>query len=409
MDFRLTPEQQEFRNEFKSWLEKNLPEGWDPNRNRNFETHEELKQAYKDFQKRLSDAGYVAMHYPKEYGGQGKTLMEETIVLQVLSTTCIELRSPGIVTHGMAVPVLFTCGTEEQKKAYLPKILDGTHIWCQGFSEPNAGSDVANVSTMAIKEGDRYIVNGQKVWTSFAHMADYCLLLVRSDPDTAKHKGLSYLLVDMKAPGVDVRPMTQITGESEFNEIFFDNVEVPLNMLVGNENQGWQIAITTLMFERAMGDVVIGAAYEKSISRLLDMAAHTKRSGRPVIEDPVFRQQLARSYVEVMVLKYHGLRNFSQQLKGGIPGPEGSIGKLLWSEPNQRLTEAAIGMQGPHSQVMKGSAWSIDDGLWQYAFLRSKGNTIEAGTSEIQRNIIGERVLGLPKDLTRAKIAKTEA
>jgi alkylation response protein AidB-like acyl-CoA dehydrogenase len=305
----------------------------------------------------------------------------------------------------MAVPVLFTCGTEEQKKKFLPKILDGTHIWCQGFSEPDAGSDVANVSTMAIKEGDRYIVNGQKVWTSAAHMSDYCLLLVRSDPDSAKHKGLSYLLVDIKAPGVDVRPMTQITGESEFNEIFFDNVEVPVDMLLGQENMGWQIAITTLMFERVMGDVVIGAAYEKNMERMLDMAANTKRSGRPVIEDPVYRQQLAQSFIEIMALKNHGLRNFSQQLKGGIPGPEGSIGKLLWSEPNQRLSEAALGMQGPGSQVTTGSPWAVDDGLWQYAYLRSKGNTIEAGTSEIQRNIIGERVLGLPKDMSRAKIA----
>jgi alkylation response protein AidB-like acyl-CoA dehydrogenase len=409
MDFRFTTEQEEFRNEFVSWLENNLPENWDPTRFRQFETKEELNQAYKDFQKRLFDGGYTAMHYPKEYGGQGKTLLEEIIVLQVLSTTCIELRMPGVVTHGMAVPVIFTCGTEEQKTKYLPKILDGTHIWCQGFSEPDAGSDVANVSTMAIKEGDRYFVNGQKVWTSYAHMSDYCLLLVRSDPDTAKHKGLSYLLVDMKAPGIDVRPMTQITGESEFNEIFFDNVEVPVDMLVGQENMGWQIAITTLMFERVMGDVVIGAAYEKNIARMMAMAGNTKRSGKPVIENPVFRQQLAQSYIEIMALKYHGLRSFSHQLKGGIPGPEGSIGKLLWSEPNQRLTEAAIGMQGPNSQILGGSEWSVDDGLWQYAYLRSKGNTIEAGTSEIQRNIIGERVLGLPKDMSRAKIAKAEA
>jgi alkylation response protein AidB-like acyl-CoA dehydrogenase len=405
MDFRFTSEQEEFRNEFVSWVNKNLPDDWDPTRYRKYETQEELKQAYKNFQKKLFDAGYTAMHYPKEYGGQGKTLMEEIIVVQVLSTTCIELRMPGVVTQGMAVPVIFTCGTEEQKKKYLPKIFDGTHIWCQGFSEPDAGSDVANVSTMAVKEGDRYVVNGQKVWTSFAHMSDYCLLLVRTDPDTAKHKGLSYLLVDMKAPGVDVRPMTQITGESEFNEVFFDDVEVPADMLVGRENMGWQIAITTLMFERVMGDVVIGAAYEKNYQRMMDMAKRTRRSGRPVIEDPVFRQQLARSFIEIMVLKYHGLRSFSQQLKGGIPGPEGSIGKLLWSEPNQRLAETAIGLQGPNGQVMRGSLWAIDDGLWQYAYLRSKGNTIEAGTSEIQRNIIGERVLGLPKDMSRAKIA----
>ena len=403
MDFRLTPEQETFREEFISWLEKNLPEGWDPNRYRNYETQEELKGAYKDFQKRLSDAGYAGMHYPKEYGGQSRTLMEEAIVLQSLFSTCEELVHPGVITHALAVPTIFHCGSEEQKKMFLPKILDGSNIWCQGFSEPDAGSDVANVSTTAVKEKDYYIVKGQKVWTSYAHMADYCVLLVRTDTTVVKHKGLSYLLVDMTLPGIDVRPMEQITGEAEFDEVFFDDVRVPVDMLVGQENEGWKIALTTLMFERIMGDVGLGAFYEKNFEKIIEMAGRTKRSGRPVIEDPVFRQQLARSYIEIMVLKYHGLRNFSQQLKGEIPGPEGSIGKLLWSEPNQRLTEAAIGLQGPNSQVMSGSPWSIDDGHWQFHFLRSKGNTIEAGTSEIQRNIIGERVLGLPKDMSRVE------
>jgi alkylation response protein AidB-like acyl-CoA dehydrogenase len=303
----------------------------------------------------------------------------------------------------MAVPLIMMCGSEEQKKTLLPKIFDGTHIWSQGFSEPDAGSDVANVSTLAVREGDHYVVNGQKVWTSFAHISDYCLLLVRTDPNVAKHKGLSYLLVDMKLSGIEVRPMTQITGEAEFNEIFFDDAHVPVDMRVGEENEGWKIAITTLMFERIMGDIIIGAAYETNIMKMLEMAKQTKRSGKPVIDDPIFRDQIAKSYVEIMVSKYHGLRSFSQQLKGGVPGPEGSICKLLWSEPNQRLTESAVGMQGPHGLVMRGSPWSIEDGFWQYAYLRSKGNTLEAGTSEILRNIIGERVLGLPKDLSRGK------
>jgi alkylation response protein AidB-like acyl-CoA dehydrogenase len=175
-------------------------------------------------------------------------------------------------------------------------------------------------------------------------------------------------------------------------------------MLVGAEGQGWQIAVTTMMFERVLGDVMMGASYEKKIEKILSMAQTVKRSGRPALEDPIFRQHIAQSYIEVMVLKYHGLRNFSHQLKGGVPGPAGSIGKLLWSEPNQRLTEAAFDMQGILSQIMDGSAWSIQDGFWQFDFLRSKGNTIEAGTSEIQRNIIGERVLGLPKDMSRAKV-----
>ena len=403
MDFRLTPEQEAFREEFISWLNKNLPDDWDPSRYRNYDSQEEWGRAYSDFQRRLFDGGYAVMHYPKEYGGQGKSLMEEVIVSQGLFSTCPELRIPGVVTHGMVVPTIFTCGNEEQKRAFLPKILDGTHIWCQGFSEPDAGSDMANVSTRAVRENGHYIINGQKVWTSFAHLADYCIMLVRTDPNVARHKGLSYFLLDMKLPGVEVRPMTQITGEAEFNELFFDDVRVPEEMRVGEEGQGWQIAITTLMFERVLGDAIMGAAYETNIQKMIELASQTKRSGRPVIHDPIFRQQLAQAYIEVMVLKYHGLRSLSNQLKTKIPGPEGSIGKLLWSEPNQRITEAAIGMQGPNSQIMGGSPWTIQDGYWQYSFLRSKGNTIEAGSSEILRNIIGERILGLPKDVSRAK------
>ena len=402
MDYRFTQEQEAFREEFISWLAKNLPEGWDPDRYGNYEAQDELKEACKDFQKRLFDAGYAGMHYPKEYGGQGKTIIEEAIVLQVLATTCTELRHPVGIGYAMAAPVIYNKGREEQKMEFLPKILDGSHIWCQGFSEPEAGSDVANVSTTAMRDGDHYIVNGQKVWTSYAHIAEYCMLLVRTDPNKAKHKGLSYLLVDMTLPGIEVRPMTQITGDAEFNEIFFDDVRVPVNALAGEENQGWQMALTTMMFERVLGDVVLGAGYEKNIESMIAMARRVKRSGRPVIEDPVFRQQLAQSYIEVMVLKYHGLRNFSRQIKGATPGPEGSIGKLLWSEANQRLTEAAIGMQGPGSQVLGGNSWSIEDGFWLFNYLRAKGNTIEAGTSEIQRNIIGERVLGLPKDMSRS-------
>ena len=402
MDYRLDRKQEAFRKKFVAWLEKNLPEGWDPSRYRNYDSGEARARAYRDFQRRLFEAGYAAMHYPKEYGGQGKTLMEEIIVLQTLSYTCMELKMPGGVTHGMAAPTILHCGNEEQKRKYLPKIMDGTHIWCQGFSEPNAGSDVANVSTRAVKKNGHYVVNGQKVWTSVAHLSDYCILLVRTDPNVAKHKGLSYLLLDMKLPGVEVRPTTQITGEADFNELFFDDVHVPEEMLVGQEGQGWMIAITTLMFERVVGDALMASAFEKNMERMVALAKETKRSGKPVIEDPVFRQQLAQGFIEVMVLKYHGLRNLSAQIQGGIPGPEGSIGKLLWSEPNQRICENAVAMQGPSSQIMRGSPWSVQDGFWQYGFLRSKGNTIEAGTSEVQRNIIGERCLDLPKDISRA-------
>ncbi len=406
MDFRLTPEEQSFQKEFASWLEKNLPDGWDDGPRRLYDSWDEYSALHRDFQKRLFNAGYAGMQYPKEYGGQGRGLMEEIIVNETIASTCMELKIPGVITFGMAVPTMLFCGTEEQKREFIPKCLDGTHVWCQGFSEPNAGSDVVNVSTRAVKENGRYVVNGQKIWTSFAHIADYCILLVRTDPKAPKHKGLSYLLLDMKSPGVEVRPIRQITGDAEFNEVFMEDVRVPAEMLVGEEGQGWRIAITTLMFERAMGDAIMGGMFTRNVRNMTRMARETKRSGRPALDDPIFRQQLAQSYIETMVLKCHGYRSLSRMLGGGIPGPEGSIGKLLWSESNQRICEWAVGMQGPNSQIMRGSRWGIQDGTWQHQYLRSKGSTIEAGTSEIQLNIIGERVLGLPKDVTRASRQK---
>ncbi|MBN1615633.1 MAG: acyl-CoA dehydrogenase family protein [Deltaproteobacteria bacterium] len=400
MDYRFTVEQEAFRKEFADWLAKQIPKGFDPSK-RNYYDDDEWKAAYQKFQKSLFEGGYAAMHYEKEYGGQGKTMMEQVIVQQTIATTCGELSMPGGITMGMALPTIHSCCTEAQKREHIPKILDGTYIWCQGFSEPNAGSDVANCATRAVRKNGDYIIDGQKTWTSFAHMADWCILLVRTDPSVAKHKGLSYLLVNMKTPGIEVRPMVQLTEEAEFNEVFFDNVKVPVENRVGEEGQGWMIAITTLMFERTIGDAIMGPMYERNYKRLVDLAKSTLREGKPVIENPVIRQQLAQAYIETMVLKYHGLRNLSKTLKGGIPGPEGSIGKLLWSEPNQRITENALNMQGLNSQVMRGSPWTIQDGNWQYSYLRAKGNTIEAGSSEIQRNIIGERCLLLPKDSSR--------
>jgi len=405
MDFRFTEEQEAFRKEFLSWLDGTLSEIRGTDTPRTFESMEEWEQAARDFQGRLFKAGYASRHYPKEYGGQGRSLEEELIVSETIAATCPEFKRPLGVTFGLVAPTILTCGTDEQKREYLPKIIDGTHIWCQGFSEPNAGSDVVNVATRAERKGDYYSVNGQKVWTSFAHMADYCVLVVRTNPDVPKHKGLSYLLVDMKSPGVEVRPIVQITGDKEFNEIFFEDVKVPVNMLVGEEGQGWIIAITTLMFERAMGDATIGRMQYKALERMFEMARRIKRAGRPSIKDPRTRQQLAQAYVETMALRCHGYRHLSHMLEGGVPGPEGSIGKLLWSETGQRSNELAMQLQGPFSQLMKDSLWAIDEGRWQHAFLRSKGFTIEAGTSEIQRNIIGERVLGLPKDAARVKRA----
>jgi alkylation response protein AidB-like acyl-CoA dehydrogenase len=401
MDFRFSPEEEAFREEFASWLGKNLPPSWDPLQYRVFDSQEEWGRQYREFQGKLYQAGFAGLHYPQAYGGRGKSLTYELLVSETIASLCLELKLPGLVTHGMAAPLVNLEGSEAQKKEFLPKIFDGTHLWCQGFSEPNAGSDVVNVSTRAVKKDGHYEVSGQKVWTSFAHLADYCLLLVRTDTQGPKHRGLTYLLLDLRLPGVEVRPVRQITGEAEFNEIFLEEVRVPESMRVGKEGQGWQIAISTLMFERAMGDAVMAGAYLRYIRSLVRMARRTKRSGIPVMEDPVLRQQLAQAFIEVMVLKAHGYRSISGLLKGGTPGAEGSIGKLLWSESNQRICETAIGIEGPLGQILKGSPWAVQDGMWQYLFLKSKGSTIAAGTSEVLRNIIGERILGLPKDVTR--------
>jgi alkylation response protein AidB-like acyl-CoA dehydrogenase len=261
---------------------------------------------------------------------------------------------------------------------------------------------------LAVRKGDHYILNGQKVWTTFAHFADYCILLVRTDPNTTKHRGLSYLLVDMKSPGIEVRPIKQITGEADFNDVFFEDVKVPVDMLVEEEGAGWRIAITTLMFERVLGDATMANMFRRNLEYLMKMAKECKRAGKPVIEDPIFRQQLGQAYIETTVMKYHGLRNLSKQLQGGVPGPEGSIGKILWSEPNQKISANAVGMQGPNGQITSGSPWAVQDGHWQFTYLRALANTIEAGSSEIQRNIIGERVLNLPKDSSRAARQKGE-
>jgi alkylation response protein AidB-like acyl-CoA dehydrogenase len=403
MDFRFTEEQEGLRRQVIEWLDRTKGHIQGKYSPRFYDDMGKWEQAAREFQKRLFDAGFASRHWPSEYGGQGRPVEEEVIVASTIAERFSEIRHPIGVTMGLVAPTILSCGTEEQKKTYLPKILDGTHIWCQGFSEPNAGSDIVNVATRAVRKEDHYVLNGQKVWTSFAHMADYAVMVVRTDPDVPKHKGLSYLLMDMKAPGVEVRPIVQITGDKEFNEIFTEDVKVPLNMLVGQEGQGWIIAITTLMFERAMGDVTIASMLQRGVRQMFETARQVKRSGRPVMEDPRHRQQLAQAFIETMVLKYHGYRHLSHLVESGMPGPEGSIGKLLWSETGQRNAETYMQILGPYGQVMAGTPWSLTEGRAQHGFLRSKGYTIEAGTSEIQRNIIGERVLGLPKDASRAR------
>jgi alkylation response protein AidB-like acyl-CoA dehydrogenase len=290
----------------------------------------------------------------------------------------------------MAGPTIIAHGTDEQKSAHLSKILSGEEVWCQGFSEPGSGSDLASLRTRAEDAGDNYVVTGQKVWSSFAHIADYCILVVRTDPSAAKHKGITYLLVDMHADGVEVRPLVQVTGDPEFNEIFFNDVKVPKTNVVGEANEGWGVAMTTLLHERGTLGFALTARLEVLVAKLIILAKETGAH-----DDLLIRDRVAQQWIELQALKFTNYRALTTLMRTGVPGPEGSIAKLHWSESNQRLGKLALEILGHRAQLDgDDGVWS---GYWQYQQLRSRGNTIEAGTSEILRNIIAERVLGLPR------------
>jgi alkylation response protein AidB-like acyl-CoA dehydrogenase len=380
VDLRDTPEEAAFRAEVRAWVEANLP-GDLQGRRRGEAGLEELGR---DWSRKLSDAGYAGLTWPIAYGGAGAPYTHQAICFEELASA----EAPqhiGVIGLGMAGPTIMAYGTEEQKSRYLPKILSAEDIWCQGFSEPDAGSDLAAVRTSARDEGDHFVVDGQKVWSSFAHIADWCILVTRSDPASVKHAGLTYLLVDMHAPGVETRPLRQITGEAEFNEIFFTGVEVPKANVLGEIGEGWAVAMTTLLHERATLGFALTGALEVSVRKLVALAR--ERAG----DDGVLRDRVAREWIELQALRLTNYRSLTRLVKTGIPGPEGSGTKLHWSESNQRVAKLALELLGADSQLPDG------DGFWQYQQLRSRGNTIEAGTSEILRNIIAERVLGLPR------------
>jgi alkylation response protein AidB-like acyl-CoA dehydrogenase len=398
MDLNLSPSELKFRDEFRAWLSANVPKDWDSRRGEPAQAQamEGRFEFLKKWQRKMYEAGWAGISWPKEYGGRGASLMEQVIFWQEMA----EAGAPplaNILGVGLVGPTLIAFGTEAQKKRFLSKILSGEEIWSQGFSEPNAGSDLANVSCAAELQGDHYLVNGQKVWNSYGWAADWCELVVRTDPTQAKHKGITVLLVDMKSPGVEVRPLRQMTGESEFNEIFFHDVRVPAENVVGKVNDGWSVAMGTLMHERGSFGAGLQVTYRRNMDRLIELSRTTERSGHKACDDPVIRQKLAQCYAEIEIMRWNQMRAFSRISATGVPGPEGSIQKIFWSELNQRFQQIAQEMLGPYGQLEKGDPLAIDNGAWSYGYLRSRGNTIEAGTSEIQRNIIGHFVLGLPK------------
>ncbi len=397
MDFALTPEQQSFRDEVRDWLGKNLPADWVARLRQGSDVpRPEAYRFLSDWQRRMYEAGFVGITWPKEYGGRGLSFMDEMILQEEMA---LHKAPPvlNILAIGMAGPTIIAYGTEEQKKRYPAKMLSCEEIWCQGYSEPNAGSDLAALQTRAVKDGEHYVVNGQKVWTSLAHVADWMMLLARTDPDAPRHKGITYFLVDMHSPGITVKPLKQLTGDEEFNEVYFDNVRVHDSQILGGLNNGWAVGMTTLMYERLALGFGLQVRLRIALDGLVELARHTTKNGAPVTRDPVMRQKLAQLWIDTEVFKYTGARAITKLLKGELPGPEASTGKMMWVEGHQRLQELAMEIQGPYSQIMKGSPWAVAEGLWQHTFLRSRANSIEGGTTEIQRNIIGERVLGLPK------------
>jgi alkylation response protein AidB-like acyl-CoA dehydrogenase len=393
MDLNLSPDELQFRDELRAWLHANVPQDWSEWREKPIE---ESFPCLRAWQRKLYEGRWAAVSWPEEYGGRSATLPQQAIFWEEMA----RVEAPPMANAlglGLIGPTIIGFGTEEQKKRFIPKILSAEEIWCQGFSEPNAGSDLASLQTEARLDGSHYVVNGQKVWTSYGLVGNWCELVVRTDSNVAKHKGLTVLLIDMKSPGVEVRPLRQMTGESEFNEMFFRDVRVPVENVLGKVNDGWNVAISTLMYERGSYGARLHPLFKRNINRLIELSRKFRKNGHAAAEDPLTRQKLAQCYAEIEIMRMNQLRAFSRITATGAPGPEGSIQKIFWSELNQRLQQVAQEIFGPYGQLLGGDSQAVDKGIWSYGYLRTRGNTIEAGTSEVQRSIIGHFVLGLPK------------
>jgi alkylation response protein AidB-like acyl-CoA dehydrogenase len=376
VDLALSPTQAAFRDELRSWLEANPP-GEPP------ATEDEQNAWRRDWQRRLNEGGWAGVHWPREYGGRGVTLAETAIFFEELgrARAPLPVNVLGLLLGG---PTLMVWGTDQQKERFLPPILSADEIWCQGFSEPEAGSDLAALKTRAVKSGEEWVVTGQKVWTSAAQFSKWCMLVARTDADVPKHKGLTYFLMDMHQDAVQVRPLRQITGEAEFNELFIEEARIPGENVVGGVGNGWKVALTTLMNERAGLGFFLQIRLRQLLDELLDEAAT-----RGALDDARIADKLADLHVRTEILRLSAWRGLASIERYGQPGPEGSVLKWLWSETNQQLVQLAADIIGPDA-LTPGSRWA-------YELLRARGNSIEGGTTEILKNIVAERVLGLPR------------
>jgi len=391
MDFSFSTDDERFRHELRTWLDAHRPARAER------VPHDEASLAaevdfLRDWQRRLHAAGYVGLLWPREYGGRGARPTQQAILNQELART----RAPqpinrvGINNTG---PTLIAHGTDAQKRRFLPKILSAEEIWCQLFSEPDAGSDLAALRTRAEPDGDSFVVTGQKVWTSYAQFSRWGILLARTDPTLPKHRGLTYFVLDMESPGITIRPLRQATGSTEFSEVFLDAVRVPREHVVGAVNQGWEIAMTTLAHERGTGFAFKEQVLQKiAVEDLVALARARARAG-----DPSLRQEIARAWIDVEIMGLINCRTLTRLERGEEPGPESSLVKLFWASLTQRLHALGLGLEGPHAQLVAGSPHAIDDGRWQQGVLWSRVASIAGGTSEVQANIIAQRILGLPR------------
>ena len=388
MDLSFTPEEEAFRQEVRSWLDANLPEEWRHGGVGGYREDEE-ESIQREWQRRLYEGGWLTLAWPKEQGGRGATPVMQSIYSEEMA----KAGGPPIIGRlgvSLLAPLLSVFGTDWQKEQYLAKILSGELVFAQGFSEPDAGSDLAGLKSRAVKKDGGWVLNGQKTWSSGAHYSDRSFLLARTDPAAPAHKGIGMFLIDLKQPGVEVRPIIQMTGSGEFCEIFLTDAVVEDRDVVGSPTEGWKMAMATFGFER--GGLANAYRFQRAIDELANL---TRRQGAGA--DDTVRQRVAQAAIEAHVFRATGLRNLTRAQQGQVPGPEASLVKLFWSEMDKKLQETAIAVQGMYGALDPESPWSVEEGRWQYGWMWSQAETIYAGSSEIQRNIIAERVLGLPR------------
>jgi alkylation response protein AidB-like acyl-CoA dehydrogenase len=388
MDFGDTPQEAEFRAAIQAWIDGDLTAEERAPRQGPPGSGEEDWQRIAGVRRKLTARGWSAPAWPKEYGGMGLGVRQQAIFNEVLAYNRVP--GPDFIAINYVGPTLMLYGTDAQKQRFLPPIVRGEELWCQGYSEPGAGSDLASLQTRAVLQGDEFVLNGQKIWTSGAHRADWMFILVRTDPDAPKHRGISYLLVDMKTPGIEVRPLVNMAGTHEFNEVFFSDVRVPRTNLVGELNRGWYVGMATLDFERS----AIGST-ANARRTLDDLTATVAGMGKEL--PPEARHDLADRYIEASVVRMLSLRVITMQEAHQVPNYEASVIKLFSSELNQRTARTALKLLGLYGQLRLGSGYAPASGQWAYQYLRTVANTIEGGSSEIQRNVVATRGLGLPR------------